>query len=161
MCVHGLDKIHIWRANHLLWVQTKYCPELMRAVQASRSDLFLVFPNPTSSLSGILFCLLQSSVSCSKIPGSLSSIVVINIWTSSCPGIDGGVLLEEWSLIKWYKALYFHMVGGFQETTVGYKGQWIRTFVNVIIWENSTAFLYCTQNCYMDNWMQLRTHHFL
>ena len=42
---------------------------------------------------------------------------------SSCPGIDGAVLPEECSLIKWYKALYFHMVGGSPETAVGNRGQ--------------------------------------
>jgi hypothetical protein len=107
------------------------------------SDLFFVCPNSTWSLSGILFCLLQSTVSCSKMPRYFHSYLVINIWTSSCPGIDGGVLPEECSLIKWYKALYFHMVGGSPETEVGHRGQWIGTFVHGTIVENSAAFLYC------------------
>jgi hypothetical protein len=70
-----------------------------------------------------LFCLLQSTVLCSEIPRALSSSLVINILTSNCPGIDGGVLPEECSPIKWYRALYFHMVGGSSETAVGHRGQ--------------------------------------
>ena len=60
------------------------------------SDLFLVCTNSIPSLSGILFCLLQSIVLSSKIPRAFSSSLVIKIWISSCPGIDGGVLPEEW-----------------------------------------------------------------
>ena len=93
------------------------------------SALFLVCPNSSPSLSGILFCLLQSTLSCSKIPRAFSSSLVMEIWTSSCPGIDGEVHPEECSLIKWYKALYFHMVGGSPETAMGHRGQWIGTFV--------------------------------
>jgi hypothetical protein len=52
------------------------------------SDLFLSVP----SLSGILFCLLQSTVICSEISRAFSSSLVINIWISSCPGI--GVMFK-------------------------------------------------------------------
>ena len=43
----------------------------------------------------------------------------MKFWIGSCPGIDGGVLPEECSMIEWYKALYFHMVEGSPENTVG------------------------------------------
>ena len=57
-------------------------------------------------------------------------------------------------MIEWYKALYFHMVEGSPENTVGkmpvdfvaritgHRVQLIGTFVCGIILENSTAFLY-------------------
>ena len=109
------------------------------------SDLFLVFPNSNTSLSGILFCLLQSTVLCSEIPRAFSSPLVINIWTSNCPGIDGGVLPEECSLIRWYRALYFHIVGGSPETAVGHREQWIGTFVHGWTFENSAAFCTASQ----------------
>ena len=124
------------------------------------SDLFLVCLNSTPSLSGILCCLLQSTVSCSKIPRACSSSLVINIWTSSCPGIDGGVLPEECSLIKWYKALYFHMVGGSPETAVGHRGQWIGTLCMEQSWRTLLLFCIASQNSDMGNWMQLKSHHF-
>ena len=107
------------------------------------SDLVLVCPNSSPPLPGILFCLLQSTVSCFKILRAFSSSLVINILTSSCPGIDGGVLPEECSLIKWYKALYFYMVEGPPETAVGHRGQWIGIFMYGTVLENSAAFLYC------------------
>ena len=107
------------------------------------SDLFLAFTASNPSLSGILLFFLHSTVFCSKIPIAYSSSLVINIWTSSCPGISGGVLPEECSLIKWYRALYFHMVGASPETAGGHRGQWIGTFVHGLVLENSAAFLYC------------------
>ena len=107
------------------------------------SDLFLVSHNSTPSVSEILFCLLQSTVLCSEIPKAFSSSLMMNICTSSCPGIDGGVLPEECSLIRWYRSLYFHMVGGSPEAAVGHRGQCIDTFVHGKALENSAAFLYC------------------
>ena len=113
------------------------------------SDLFLVCPTDSiSSLSGILYCLLQSIVLCLEMPRALSSSFVIKIWTSNCPGIAGGVLPKECSLIRWYRALYFHMVEGSPETAVGQRGQWIGTYVHGRI---QLLFCTATQNSDMGN----------
>ena len=43
----------------------------------------------------------------SKIPRDIYSYSVINLWTSTCPGIDGGVLPEELDGIRHYISIWW------------------------------------------------------
>jgi len=95
---------------------------------------------------------LQSTVICSEIPRAFSSSLVTNIWQPVAAwNLVGGVLPEECSLIRWYRALYFHIVGGSPDTAVGHRGQWIG---NICSWKSLREICcFCTasQNSDMDN----------
>ena len=85
----------------------------------------LIIANP--SLSGIWWSLLYLSMAISKASSSA-------LWM---------IPLLEYSLIKWYRALYFQVVCGFPENDKGQTGQCIGVLVHGILLEETAAFLYC------------------
>ena len=107
------------------------------------SDLFL-FPHSSiiskrSSVSGILYSFLYKYVMSASIFKAISSSFEINISTSSCPVIVGGVECSA----RWNRALYFQIVCGTWEIDEGHIGQWIGTFVHGLDLENWAADQYC------------------
>jgi len=88
------------------------------------SDLFLFshssLISKRPSVSGILYSFLYKSVISSSIFKAFSSSFEINISTSSCPVIVGGVVPVECSLARWNRALYFQIVWGTWEIDEGH-----------------------------------------
>ena len=91
-------------------------------------------------MSGILYSFLYKSVISSSIFKAFSPSFEINISTSSCPVIVGGVVISvECSLVRWNRALYFQIVCETWKIDEGHIGQWIGTLVHGLDLENWAA----------------------
>ena len=85
------------------------------------SDLFLfVLISKRPSVSGILYSFLYKYVISASIFKAFSPSFEMNISTSSCPVIVGGIVPVECSLARWNRALYFQIVCGTWEIDEGH-----------------------------------------